>query len=108
MSRQVAPGNLVSFSAWVTWCLSRRLLRDHLSLSDRTVESVGNCAFICKERSLGKKVAFLSAGDSQYPHSMAGRLRVGSGISREILSDTPFGYILRNWKIKTLHKAWPQ
>ena len=98
----------MSFSAWVTWCLSRRLLRDHLSLSDRTVESVGNCAFICKERSLGKKVAFLSAGDSQYPHSMAGRLRVGSGISQEILSDTPFGYILRNWKIKTLQKAWPQ
>ena len=44
------------FSAWVTWCLSRRLLRDHLSLSDRTVESVGHfCAFICKERSLGEK-----------------------------------------------------
>ena len=56
----------------------------------------------------GKRDAFLSATDSQYPHSMAGRLRVGSSTSWEPLSDSPLGYILRNWKILTLQKAWPQ
>ena len=29
-------------------------------------------------------------------------------MSWEPLSDSPLGYILRNWKILTLQKAWPQ
>ena len=48
---------------------------------------------------------FLSAGDSQNP--MAGRLRVGSGTSREPLSDSPFGYILRIWKIEPSKRPGP-
>ena len=48
------------------------------------------------------------AGDSQHPHSMAYRLRMGSGMSQETLSGSLLGYILRNWKILTLQKAWPQ
>ena len=90
----------MSFSAWVTWCLSCMRLRDHLSLSDWTVESVGHfCPLFARRDHWEKRVAFLSASDSLYPHSMAGRLRVGSGISREPLSDSPLGYILRNCKI---------
>ena len=46
-----------------------------------------------------KRIAFLSPGDSQYPHSTVGRLRVGACTSREPLSDSPLGHILRNWKI---------
>ena len=76
------------------------LLRDHLSLSDWTVESVGHfCPLFARRDHWGKRVAFLSAGDSPYPHSMACRLRVRSGTSREPLSDSLLGYILRNWKI---------
>ena len=33
---------------------------------------------------------------------------MGSGMSWESLSDSPLGYVLRNWKILTLQKAWPQ
>ena len=33
---------------------------------------------------------------------------MGSGTSREPLLDSPLGYILRNWKILTLQKAWSQ
>ena len=55
-----------------------------------------------------KRDAFLSVSDSQYPHSMAGRLKVGSGTSQDPLSDSSLGYILRKWKILTLQKAWPQ
>lgn len=33
---------------------------------------------------------------------------MGSGMSWEPLSDSPLGYVLRNWKILTLQKAWPQ
>ena len=90
-SHQVAPRNLVSFSAWVTWCLSCMRLRDHLSLSDWTVESVGHfCPLFARRDHWEKRVAFLSAGDSPYPHSMAGRLRVGSGTSWEPLRLTPW------------------
>ena len=56
----------------------------------------------------GKRDAFLSTGDSQYPHSMAYRQSMGSGTSSKPLSDSPLGYILRNWKILNLQKAWPQ
>ena len=42
------------------------------------------------------------------PPLYGGRLRLGSGTSWELLSDSPRGYILRNWKILTLQKAWPQ
>ena len=45
---------------------------------------------------------------SQYPHSTAYRLSMGSGTSWEPLSNSPLGYILRNWKNLTLQKAWPQ
>ena len=38
---------------------------------------------------------------------MADRLRVSSGTSREPLSDSPLGYILRN-EILALQKAWPK
>ena len=41
----------------------------------------------------------LPVGDSQYPHSMAYRLRMGSGTSWAPPSDTPLGCILRNWKM---------
>ena len=51
--------------------------------------------------------AFLPVND-QYPHSTRYRLRMDSGTSQEPLSDTLLGYILKNWKILTLHKAWPQ
>ena len=55
-----------------------------------------------------RRNTLLSAGDSQHPHSTAGWLRAGSRMSWEPLSDSPLGYILRNWKILTLQKAWPQ
>ena len=55
-----------------------------------------------------KRDTFLSASDSQYPHSMADRLRVGSSTSQEPLPDSLLGYILINWKILTLQKACPQ
>ena len=32
----------------------------------------------------------------------------GAGMSQEPLSDSPFDYILRKWKIWTLQKAWPR
>ena len=99
----------LSFSARVTCCLSCTVLRGHLSLSDVTVGKVSHFYAISgTERSLGQRDAFLSAGDSHYPHSTAGRLRVGSSMSWEPLSDSPLGYILRNWRILTLQKAWPQ
>ena len=50
---------------------------------------------------------FLLASDSQYPHSMPGRLRVGFGMSWPF-SDSLLGYSLRNCKILTLQKAWPK
>ena len=93
----------LSFSVQVTCCLSCTVLRSHLSLSDMTVGKVSHFYAISgTERSLGQRDTFLSAGDSQYPHSVAGRLRVGSGMSWEPLSDSPLGYILRNGKILTL------
>ena len=107
-------GNLQTVShpgAPMNLCLS--LSRSHaalaawfsgsLSLSDMTVGKVSHFYAISgTERSLGQRDTFLSAGDSQYPHSVAGRLRVGSGMSWEPLSDSPLGYILRNGKILTL------
>lgn len=99
----------LSFSARITWCLRHTVLRGPLSLSDMAVGTVGHfCVIMSTEGSLGQRDTFLSAGDSQHPHSTAGRLRVGSGTSREPVSDSPLGYILRNWKILTLQKAWPQ
>ena len=50
----------------------------------------------------------MPVGDSQYPHSMACKLRMGSNMTQEPLSDSSLGHILRNWKILTLQKAWPQ
>ena len=76
------------------------VLRGHLSWSGATVGSVGHFrALVTRGDHWDKRDAFLSAGDSQYPHSMADRLRVSSGTSREPLSDSLLGYILRNWKI---------
>ena len=93
----------LSFSARVTCCLSCTVLRGHLSLSDVTVGKVSHFYAISgTERSLGQRDALLSAGDSHYPHSTAGRLRVGSSMSWEPLSDSPLGYILRNRKVLTL------
>ena len=93
----------LSFSVQVTCCLSCMVFRGHLSLSDMTVGKVSHFYAISgTERSLGQRDTFLSAGDFQYPHSVAGRLRVGSGMSLEPLSDSPLGYILRNGKILTL------
>ena len=77
----------LSFSARVTCCLSCTVLRGHLSLSDVTVGKVSHFYAISgTERSLGQRDALLSAGDSHYPHSTAGRLRVGSVTSQEALS----------------------
>ena len=39
---------------------------------------------------------------------MVGRLKVGSVTFQEALSYSTLGYILRNWKILTLQKAWLQ
>ena len=89
-------------------CLSHTVLRGQLSLSDVTIGTVDHFCAISHTDHGDKRDAFLSASDSQYPHSMAGRLRVGSGTSQEPFSDSPLGYILRNWKMLTLQKAWPQ
>ena len=87
----------------MTACLS-----GHLSQSAVTLGTVDRfCAMSHSERSLGQK-GHLSVSRWQDPHSMAGRLRVGSGTSREPFLDSPLGYILRNWKILTLRKAWSQ
>ena len=76
------------------------VLRGHLSRSGATVGSVGHFrALVTRGDHWDKRDAFLSAGDSPYPHSMADRLRVSSGTSWEPLSESPLGYILRNWKI---------
>ena len=106
--QMVPPGcswEALSFSARVTWCLSRMVLRAHFSLSDVTVGTVGHlCAVSRMESSPGQKGPFLSAGDSQYPILW----QVGcvcSGASWEPLSDSPLGHILRNWNIFTLQKA---
>ena len=97
-----------SVSARVTRCPSCTVLRGHLSLSGATVGSVGHFrALVPRGDHWDKRDAFLSASDSQYPHSMADRLRVSSGTSREPLSDSPLGYILRN-EILALQKAWPK
>ena len=66
------------------------------------------CHWLHRDVPETKRDAFLPVGDSQYPHSMAYRLRMGSGMSQETLSDSLLGYILRNWNILTLQKAWPQ
>ena len=67
------------------------------------------CAISCMETtSLKQKETAFCLSVTQYPHSMAYRLRMGSGMSQEPLSDSPLGYILRNWNILTLQKAWPQ
>ena len=96
-------------SARVTWCLNCTVLGGHLSLLDATIVMVGHFVPLLTERDPWDKTdAFLSVSDSQYPHSMAGRLRVGSGTSQDPLSDSPLGYILRNWNILTLQKGWPQ
>ena len=77
--------------------------------SDATVGTVGHFVPLVTWRDhWDKRDNFLSAGDSQYPHSMPGSLRVGSGMSWKPLSDSLLGYRLRNWKILTLKKAWPK
>ena len=104
----VAPRNL-SFSAWVTWCPSHTVLRGHLSLSDTTVGRVDHlCAISRMERWLGQKGRLSVSRWLSVPPLYGGRLRLGSGMSWEPLSDSPRGYILRNWKILTLQKAWPR
>ena len=46
----------LSFFTQVTWCLSRSVLRDHLSLSDVAFGNVGHfCAISCTETSLRQK-----------------------------------------------------
>ena len=104
----VAAGNL-SFSARVTWWLSCRVLSGHLSLCYSTVGSLGHSVpSVARRDHWGKRHAFLSASASQYSHSMVGRRRVVSVISQEAVSYSSLGYIVRNWKILTLQKAWLQ
>ena len=97
----------LSFSTQLTWCLSCTVLRGHLSLLDVTVGTVGHFyAVSCTETSLRQKGTPLCQSvtlstpilwhDSQYPLSMAYRLRMGFGTSQEPLSVSPLGYILRN------------
>lgn len=86
----VAPGKL-SFSARVTRCPSCTALGGRLSLSDTAVGKGSHFYAVSgTERSLGQRDAFLSAGDSQDPRSMAGRLRVGSGCPGSPLRLTPW------------------
>ena len=99
----------LSLSAHVTWWLSCRVLSGHLSLWDSTVGSLGHSVpSVARRDHWGKRHAFLSASASQYSHSMVGRRRVVSVISQEALSYSSLGYIVRNWKILILQKAWLQ
>ena len=99
----------LSLSARVTWWLSCKVLSGHLSLWDSTVGSLGHSVpSVARRDHWGKRHAFLSASASQYSHSMVGRRRVVSVISQEALSYSSLGYIVRNWKILTLQKAWLQ
>ena len=99
----------LSFSTCVTWWLSCRVLRGLLSLLDATVGLLSHSvASVALRDHWGKQDAFLSASDSQYSHSVVGRLRVGSVTSQEALSYSTLGYILRSWKLLTLRKSWLQ
>ena len=80
------------------------VLRGHLSLLDATVGMIGHFVPLIAWRDhWDKRVAFLLASDSQYPHSTA--CRMSFGMSWESLSDSHSGYALRNWKNLTLKKA---
>ena len=100
----------LSLFARVTWCPSCTVLSGHLSLvgCDCWDGRPFLCLYLHGDVTETKRDAFLPVGDSQYPPSTAYRLRMGSGMSWEPLSDSPLGYILRNWKFLTLQKAWPQ
>ena len=108
VSHLVAPGNL---------CLSLPGSHDTLAARFSGITShcrmrlLGRLAILCHQLhgdvTETKRGTILPVGDSQYPHSMAYRQSMGSGTSSKPLSDSPLGYILRNWKILTLQKAWP-
>ena len=108
---------------WVTWLLpgisvflcpchlvaSCLVLRGLLWLLDVTVGPLGHSVpSVTRRDHWGKRDVFLSASDSQYSHSMVDRLWVGSVTSQEALSYSTLGYILRNWILLTLQKAWLQ
>ena len=108
VSHLVAPRNL-SFSARVTWWFSCMVLSGLLlTVGCDCWDTPPFCALVARIDHWEKRDAFLSASDSQYSHSMVGRLRVGSVTSQEALSYSVLGYILRNWKLLTLQKAWLQ
>ena len=108
VSHLVAPRNL-SFSARVTWWLTCMVLSGLLlTVGCDCWDTPPFCALVARIDHWEKRDAFLSASDSQYSHSIVGRLRVGSVTSQEALSYSDFRYIVRNWKILTLQKAWLQ
>ena len=90
VSHPVAPGNLcrslprshgalaAQFSGVTSYCWMRLLGRSAIFVP-----------LVAQRDHWGKRDAFLSAGDSQRPHYMADRLRVGSSTSQEPLSDSP-------------------
>ena len=104
VSHPGAPGNLClslsrSHAALAAW------FSGSLSLSDMTVGKVSHFYAISgTERSLGQRDTFLSAGDSQYPHSVAGRLSGFWYVLGASLRLTPWLHS-QKWKIFDLVKG---
>ena len=123
VSHPVAPGNLC-----------RSLPRSHGALAAQFSGVTSYCwmrllgwsaifvPLVAQRDHWGKREAFLSVGDSQRPHYMADRLRVGSSTSQEPLSDSPLATFSEtgrfwpskrpgsntNWKTPALKKKkWP-
>lgn len=76
-----------------SWRLSSTVLRFTLATSQSDV-TVGMVDILPQSQG-----SLLPVGDSQYPHSTAYKLRMGSGTSWAPSSDAPLGCILRNWKM---------